>query len=214
LLNALTGAGVLAQDQLFATLDATTRRLDLPDGRAVTLTDTVGFINKLPHGLVEAFKSTLDEVREADLLLDVVDASHPNRDSQMGAVKVVLEEIQAASRPQLVVYNKADLLPTLERERLAQSPGAVVVAAAEREGLDTLLDRIATIAAQTDVPITVTIPYDRGELVRLAHEQGHILSEEHLAEGTRLTVVASEAVRGRLSEFLPPVERTPAEWEL
>ncbi|MBN2248289.1 MAG: GTPase HflX [Coriobacteriia bacterium] len=214
LLNALTGAGVLAQDQLFATLDATTRRLDLPDGRAVTLTDTVGFINKLPHGLVEAFKSTLDEVREADLLLHVVDASHPNRDSQMGAVKVVLEEIQAASRPQLVVYNKADLLPTLERERLAQSPGAVVVAAAEREGLDTLLDRIATIAAQTDVPITVTIPYDRGELVRLAHEQGHILSEEHLAEGTRLTVVASEAVRGRLSEFLPPVERTPAEWEL
>ncbi|MHB1135189.1 MAG: GTPase HflX [Coriobacteriia bacterium] len=213
LLNALTGAGVLAQDQLFATLDATTRRLELPDGRAVTLTDTVGFINKLPHGLVEAFKSTLDEVREADLLLHVVDASHPNHDAQMAAVKVVLEEIGAADRPQLVTYNKADLLPALERERLAQSPGAVVVAAAAHEGLDMLLERIATIAAQADVPITVTVPYDRGELVRLAHEQGHILAEEHLPEGTRLTVVASEAVRGRLSEFLPPVAHDPEDWE-
>ncbi|MHB1016300.1 MAG: GTPase HflX [Coriobacteriia bacterium] len=213
LLNALTGAGVLAQDQLFATLDATTRRLNLPDGRAVTLTDTVGFINKLPHGLVEAFKSTLDEVREADLLLHIVDSSHPNRDAQMGAVKVVLEEIGAADRPQLVVYNKADLLPALERERLAQNPGAVVVAAAAAEGLDSLLERIATIAAQADVPLTVTVPYDRGELVRLAHEQGHILSEEHLPEGTRLTVVASEAVRGRLAEFLPPVAQKSEDWE-
>lgn len=213
LLNALTGAGVLVQDQLFATLDATTRRLDLPDGRAVTLTDTVGFINKLPHGLVEAFKSTLDEVREADLLLHVVDSSHPNRDAQMGAVKVVLEEIGAADRPQLVAYNKADLLPALERERLAQAPGAVVVAAASHEGLDVLLERIATIAAQADIPLTVTVPYDRGELVQLAHEQGHILSEEHLPEGTRLTVVASEAVRGRLSEFLPSVARASEAWE-
>lgn len=213
LLNALTGAGVLAQDQLFATLDATTRRLELPDGRAVTLTDTVGFINKLPHGLVEAFRSTLDEVREADLLLHVVDASHANRDAQMGAVKVVLEEIGAADRPQLVVYNKADLIPTLERSRLEQSPGAVVVAAATDEGLGGLLDRIATIAAQTDIPITVTIPYDRGELVQLAHEQGHILAEEHLPEGTRLTVVASEAVRGRLSEFGPKSVRKPEDWE-
>lgn len=213
LLNALTDAGVLAQDQLFATLDATTRRLDLPDGRAVTLTDTVGFINKLPHGLVEAFKSTLDEVREADLLLHVVDGSHPNRDAQMGAVKVVLEEIGAAHRPQLVVYNKADLLPELERERLAQQPGGVVVAAAASEGLDGLLERIATIAAQSDMPLTVTVPYDRGELVQLAHEQAHILAEEHLPEGTRLTVVASEAVRGRLVEFLPQVSAEPEDWE-
>jgi len=213
LLNALTGAGVLAQDQLFATLDATTRRLELPDGRAVTVTDTVGFINKLPHGLVEAFRSTLDEVREADLLLHVVDASHVNRDAQMGAVKVVLEEIEAADRPQLVVYNKADLIPALERARLEQSPGAVVVAAATDEGLGGLLEKIATIAAQTDVPITVTVPYDRGELVQLAHEQGHILAEEHLPEGTRLTVVASEAVRGRLSEFGPESVRKPEDWE-
>lgn len=213
LLNALTGAGVLVQDQLFATLDATTRRLDLPDGRAVTLTDTVGFINKLPHGLIEAFKSTLDEVREADLLLHVVDASHANRDAQISAVNIVLEEIGAAGRPQLVVYNKADLLPASERERLTQMPDAVVIAAAEGTGLDALLERIATMAAQTDIPITVTVPYDRGELVRLAYEQGHILAEEHLPEGTRLTVVASEAVRGRLSEFLPSTKQEPEAWE-
>ncbi|MDY0340909.1 MAG: GTPase HflX [Coriobacteriia bacterium] len=204
LLNALTGAGVLTQDQLFATLDATTRRLALPDGRAVTLTDTVGFINKLPHGLIEAFKSTLDEVREADLLLHVVDASHPNRDSQIRAVNVVLDEIGAADRPQLIVYNKADLVPALDCSRLARDPGAAVVAAATGEGLDALLERIATIAAQADVPITVTIPYAHGELVQLAHEQGHILSEEHLPEGTRMTVVGPASVRGRLSEFLLP----------
>jgi GTPases len=131
----------------------------------------------------------------------------------MGAVKVVLDEIGAADRPQLVVYNKADLLPGLERERLAQQPGAVVVAAAVREGLDGLLERIATIAAQSDVPLTVTVPYDRGELVQLAHEQAHILTEEHLPEGTRLTVVASEAVRGRLAEFLPQVTPEPEDWE-
>jgi GTP-binding protein HflX len=213
LLNALTDAGVLAQDQLFATLDATTRRLDLPDGRTVTLTDTVGFINKLPHGLVEAFKSTLDEVREADLLLHVVDASHANRDAQMAAVKVVLQEIGASGRPQLVVYNKCDLLPAGERERLSSAPGAVVVSGATGMGLDALLERIATIAAQGDVPLTVTLPYDRGDLVRVAHEHGHILSEEHLPEGTRLTVVLTDEIRGRFSEYLPVHEPEPEDWE-
>ncbi len=213
LLNALTSAGVLAQDQLFATLDATTRRLDLPDGRVVTLTDTVGFINKLPHGLVEAFKSTLDEVREADLLLHVVDAAHQNWDAQMAAVKVVLDEIGASGRPQLVVYNKGDLLTDVDRDRLAQDPGSVVVAAATGMGTDALLQRIATIAGQSDVPVTVTIPYDRGDLVRLAHEQAHILGEEHLPQGTRLTVVAPDAVLGRLAEFLPHEEPRREDWE-
>jgi len=213
LLNALTDAGVLAQDQLFATLDATTRRLDLPDGRAVTLTDTVGFINKLPHGLVEAFKSTLDEVREADLLLHVVDASHPNRDAQMAAVKVVLDEIGAAGRPQLVVFNKCDLLPAGDRERLSDVPGSVAVSAAHGTGLDALLDRIATIAAQGDLPLTVTIPYDRGDLVRVAHEHGHILSEEHLPEGTRLTVVLTDEVRARFRDYLPADGPGPQDWK-
>ena len=200
LLNALTDAGVLVEDQLFATLDATTRRLELPDGRSVTLTDTVGFINKLPHGLVEAFKSTLDEVRDADLLLHVVDAAHPNADAQVAAVKVVLQEIGAAARPQLLVYNKTDLLDDADRQRL-DVPGAVLVAAATREGLDGLLARIAVLAARSDTPITVLVPYDRGELVQLAHEHAHIISEEHTAEGTLLSVVAPPSVASRLAPF-------------
>lgn len=204
LLNALTDADVLVQDQLFATLDATTRRLELADGRSVTLTDTVGFINKLPHGLVEAFKSTLDEVREADLLLHVVDGAHPNADAQITAVKVVLDEIGAAAKPQLLVYNKTDLLPAAERERLGALPGAVAVSAASGAGLDHLLERIATVAAHEDRTLTVLVPYDRGELVRLAHEQAHVLAEEHTEEGTRLTMAAAPAVASRFSEFVEP----------
>ncbi|MHB1323133.1 MAG: GTPase HflX [Coriobacteriia bacterium] len=206
LMNALTAAGVLVQDQLFATLDATTRRLDLPDGRAVTLTDTVGFINKLPHGLVEAFKSTLDEVREADLLLHVVDASHPNAGAQVAAVKVVLEEIGAADKPQLVAYNKADRLLEQDRARLAGMPGAVVISAETGTGLDSLKSRIAIVAAHTDRAWTVLIPYDRGELVQLAHERGHVLAEEHTENGTRLSFVAPDSVVSRFAEFIA-VER-------
>lgn len=206
LMNALTEAGVLVQDQLFATLDATTRRLELPDGRAITLTDTVGFINKLPHGLVEAFKSTLDEVREADLLLHVVDAAHPNAAAQIAAVKVVLQEIDASSKPQLIAYNKADRLPTEERRRLEEMPGAVVISAATGQGLDGLLGRVAAIASQGDRSATVLVPYDRGDLVQLAHERGHILSEEHTEAGTRLSLVAPEGVMARFAEFLE-VER-------
>jgi GTP-binding protein HflX len=162
---------------------------------------------------VEAFKSTLDEVREADLLLHVVDASHPNRDAQMAAVKVVLEEIDASGRPQLVVFNKSDLLPEGERERLSDLPGAVVVSGATGAGLGVLLERVATIAAQGDVPVTLTVPYDKGDLVQSAHEHGHILSEEHLPEGTRLTVVLTEEIRGRFAEYLPADDVEPEDWE-
>lgn len=201
LLNALTDAGVLVQDQLFATLDATTRRLSLPDGREVTLTDTVGFINKLPHGLVEAFKSTLDEVREADLLLHVVDASHPNAGAQIAAVNEVLQELGTSAKPQLIAYNKTDLLPSYESERLAGLPGAVAISAAAHLGLDTLLERIAVIAAQSGTAMTVLIPYGRGEMVRLAHDSAHVLSEEHTAEGTLMTLVSPPEIAGRFGEF-------------
>lgn len=201
LLNALTDAGVLVQDQLFATLDATTRRLDLPDGRAVTLTDTVGFINKLPHGLVEAFKSTLDEVREADLLLHVVDSSHPNAAAQIAAVKVVLGEIGASTKPQLMAYNKADLLGTAEREHLAALPDSVVIAAATGAGLDALLERLSVLAARGGRHLTVLVPYERGELVQLAHDAAHVLAEEHTADGTRITLVAPAEIAARFEPF-------------
>lgn len=202
LLNALTDAGVLVQDQLFATLDATTRRLSLPDGRDVTLTDTVGFINKLPHGLVEAFKSTLDEVREADLLLHVVDASHPNAGAQIAAVNEVLQELGTSGKPQLIAYNKTDLLLKSETERLAGLPGAVAISAGARIGLDALLTRIAVIAAQSGTAITVLIPYDRGEMVKLAHDSAHVLSEDHTPEGTLLTLVSPPEVAGRFRAFV------------
>ena len=189
LLNALTGAGVLQADMLFATLDSTTRRLFLPEGREVTLTDTVGFINKLPHGLVEAFKSTLDEVREADLLLHVTDAGAPQRDAQMQAVREVLHEIGAANTPSLIVFNKADTLPAEERSALEKRyPGAAFVSALREEGLDVLLGRISDEAARGSVTLTVLVPYTRGDLVTLAHERAQIVSERHTDDGTLLVL--------------------------
>ena len=144
LLNRLTEAGVLVEDMLFATLDSTTRRLELKDGREVTLTDTVGFINKLPHGLVEAFKSTLDEVTEADLLLQITDASHPQREAQMQAVREVLAEIGASSRPYVLVFNKADAIaedPTYYAIPI-EFPGALRVSALKGEGMHELRERL------------------------------------------------------------------------
>ena len=203
LLNRLTGAGVLTMDMLFATLDSTTRKLVLPEGREVTLTDTVGFINKLPHGLVEAFKSTLDEVREADLLLHVVDASHPEVKPHITAVREVLGELEASAKPQVMVFNKCDIadpdhLGVLRRH----NPDAVFVSGMTGEGIDDLLGRIAAEAARGDRRLEVLVPYTRGDLVQLAHESGQILSEEHTPEGTRLTVRLPAAIADRFTRSL------------
>jgi len=189
LLNALAGAGVLQADMLFATLDSTTRRLTLPEGREITLTDTVGFIHKLPHGLVEAFKSTLDEVREADLLLHVTDAGASQREAQMQAVREVLAEIGAATTPSLVVFNKSDTLPAEKRDALVRRyPHAAFVSGLLGEGLDALLTRIGEEAARGSVTMTLLVPYSRGDLVALAHERAQIMSERHTEDGTRLVL--------------------------
>ncbi len=202
LLNALTGSDALVQDKLFATLDATTRQLELPEGRIITLTDTVGFINKLPHSLVEAFKSTLDEVREADLLLHVIDTSHPMAKAQMAAVSEVLGELGAAKTPQMLVYNKVDLVEEGERAQLERlAPGAVFVSGARRLGLEDLLERVSIEAAQGDQTLDVLIPYTRGDLVRLAHEEAYIVSEEHTETGTHLIVRVPVAHASSFSEF-------------
>jgi len=188
LLNALTGANVLVADQLFATLDATTRTTDLPEGRKVTVTDTVGFINKLPHGLIEAFKSTLDETREADLLLHVVDASGEQSREQMDAVAVVLGEMEVADKPALTVYNKVDRLSEEDRLALAaKNPHAVLVSAATGEGLATLRERIAAEAARGSRTLTLTVP-DLGSarrnrlleeaIVEMAHRIARLAEEE------------------------------------
>jgi GTP-binding protein HflX len=201
-LNALTDADVLVADKLFATLDATTRTMELAEGRLVTVTDTVGFIHKLPHSLVEAFKSTLDEVREADLLVHVVDGSHPQAFDQIAAVQEVLGEIGAADRPALVVFNKADAMSDEARgQLLSRYPHAVVCSALTGEGLDTLRERVATEAARQALTLTILVPYDRGDLVALAHEQAQIISEEHTDTGTRLVVRASVQLAGRLEPY-------------
>jgi GTP-binding protein HflX len=202
LLNALTEADVLTEDQLFATLDSTTRRLVLPEGRVVTLTDTVGFINKLPHGLVEAFKSTLDEVRDADALLHVIDASHAQMHAQIAAVEEVLGEIGAAAKPQIRVYNKIDEVPesTLRRLR-SRHPSAAFTSALRGRGLDELRDRIAREAARQSTTMTLLVPYTRGELVRLAHEQAQVVREEHLGHGTRLVVRVPHGMESAFREF-------------
>lgn len=193
LLNALTNAEVLSYDQLFATLDSTTRKFVLPEGRETTITDTVGFIQKLPTTLVEAFKSTLDEIVGADLILHIIDASSHEREAQIKAVEEVLEQIRAEEVKRIEVFNKVDLLDAEERGVLSsRHPDAVCVSALEKEGLDDLVARIALVAAAQDPFIEVIIPYDKGDLVSLAHERGHIVSEVHESDGTHIGMQINE----------------------
>ena len=200
LLNRLSGAGVLVEDKLFSTLDPTTRRLDLPDGRSVTLTDTVGFIAKLPHDLVEAFKSTLEEVVRADLIVHMVDASTPDPGKEIRAVQEVLHEVGAGRVPQLLVLNKVDLLDAMARERLARRyPDALQLSAATGEGVPALLAAIAARLPHPEVRLTALVPYTRGNLVERAYREGEVLAIEHLPEGTRLTVRAPAALAHALA---------------
>jgi GTP-binding protein HflX len=202
LLNRLSGAGVLVEDKLFSTLDPTTRRLDLPGGRAATFTDTVGFIAKLPHDLVEAFKSTLEEVARADLIVHLVDVAQPDPAGQMAAVRSVLGEVGAAEVPELLVLNKADLLDEVTRARLARLfPGVPMISAATGEGIDDLLAAIAGRLPHPEVELTAVVPYDRGDLVDRAHREGEILAVDHLPEGTRLHLRAPAALASALGPY-------------
>jgi GTPase len=193
LLNALTGAGVLVEDALFATLDPTTRRTRTTDGRAYTLTDTVGFVRHLPHQLVEAFRSTLEEAAEADLLVHVVDASDAMPDEQIKAVRQVLVEIgeeRGGSMPhELLVVNKTDAAGDLQLARLRHLlPEAVFVSALAGDGLDKLRARIADELPRPEVDVELLVPYAEGSLVARVHTEGEVLSEEHTPDGTRMHV--------------------------
>jgi GTP-binding protein HflX len=185
LLNKLTKAEIYVADQLFATLDPTTRQLELPAGETLLLTDTVGFIQKLPTDLVAAFRATLEEIVEADLLIHVVDASHKNAESQRLTVLETLEEIGAADIPILTVYNKTDLLSSGEIKTLREiaEPDAVLISALTGEGLTELAEAIAVGTYLTFVPVTVKLPYAEGRLVSLMHEKGHVRNVEHLEDG-------------------------------
>ncbi len=205
LLNRLSGAGVLVEDKLFSTLDPTTRRLELPDGRAATLTDTVGFIAKLPHDLVEAFKSTLEEVARADLVVHLVDVSQPDPAGQVRAVRAVLEEVGAGQVPELLVLNKADLIDEVARQRLTrQFPGVPLVSAATGEGVGELLAAIAVRLPHPDVQLEVLLPFDRGDLLDRAYREGEVLSMQHTMDGTRLAVRAPAALVASLERYTTP----------
>lgn len=201
LINRLAEADVLSYDKLFATLDSTTRKLVLPEGREVTLTDTVGFIQKLPTTLVEAFKSTLDEIRGADLVLHVIDASSTEREMQMHAVEDTLQQINAQNIPRITVFNKIDLIDEAEAAALTRlHPGAVLVSAATGQGCDELIEAIARAATATEETMNVIVPFSRGDLVSLAHSKCTIIAEVFDENGTNLTV---RVPRDLISQFEP-----------
>ena len=200
LLNRLTGAGVLVENALFATLDPTVRRSQTPDGREFTFADTVGFVRHLPTQLVEAFRSTLEEVGDADLLLHVVDASHPDPEGQIRAVREVLGEIEGFDVPEIVVLNKADIATpeTIARLR-SQLDLTAVVSARTGEGIEELRELIAEHLPRPAVEVDVVVPYTRGDLVSRVHNTGEILAEEHLADGTRLHARVDAALAAELT---------------
>jgi GTP-binding protein HflX len=200
LLNHLTEAGVLVEDRLFATLDATTRRLDLPGGEPVLLSDTVGFIKKLPHGLVEAFKSTLAVAADADLLIHLVDASAPEPAAHIEAVQDVLTEIGADGVPQLLVFNKRDRAEAAADRLVARHPGSVAVSARTGDGTGALLQAIGDrLRARTEV-VELLIPYDRGDLLAAVHREGEVLSEAHTEGGIQVRARLDAAGQARLAE--------------
>ncbi|MBP2331000.1 GTP-binding protein HflX [Kibdelosporangium banguiense] len=206
LLNAITGAGVLVEDALFATLDATTRRTQTPDGRTYTLTDTVGFVRHLPHQLIEAFRSTLDEVADADLLVHVVDGSDENPEWQVNAVREVLAEITERNDtpmpPEILVVNKIDAADDLQLARLRHLlPGAVFVSAHKGLGMDQLRERLAEELPRPTLEVEVLVPYARGELVARVHREGEVLAERHTPDGTQLHARVNGDLAGALGQF-------------
>jgi GTPase len=187
LLNRITQAGVLVENALFATLDATVRKSVTADGRLYTLTDTVGFVRNLPHQLVEAFRSTLEEVADADVIVHVVDGSHPDPAGQLATVRNVIGEVGARDLPEIVVFNKSDLIDDGQRLVLrGLEPAAVFASARTGEGIDDILAAIARLIPDPSVELDLLIPYDRGDLISALHEKGRVLSTTYAETGTRV----------------------------
>ncbi|OHU45784.1 GTPase HflX [Mycobacteroides chelonae] len=206
LLNAITGAGVLVQDALFATLEPTTRRGTFDDGREFVITDTVGFVRHLPTQLVEAFRSTLEEVADADLLVHVVDGSDVAPLAQIEAVRAVISDVVAdhdsSAAPELLVINKIDAASDLALAQLRRAlPKALFVSAHTGDGIAKLREALAETAPRGDVPVDVVVPYERGDLVARIHTDGHVQSTEHLAAGTRVIARVPQALAASLLEL-------------
>jgi GTP-binding protein HflX len=202
LLNRLTNAGVLVEDRLFATLDPTTRRLALPGGEPVLLTDTVGFVRRLPHGLVESFKSTLEVATRADYLVHVVDGSGPDPDGQIAAVREVLREIGADSVPELLVFNKSDLDPDAVAEVVEWHPGSVGISARSGDGIGAFLQTLSDRLRSLSRVLELLVPYERGDVLASIHREGEVVSTTHEETGVRVRARLAEASAGRLAEFV------------
>lgn len=203
ILNRLTHAGVLVQNALFATLDPTVRRAETPDGIGFTLTDTVGFVRSLPTQLVEAFRSTLEEVADADVILHVVDVAHPDPEGQIAAVREVLAEVDARKIPEIIVLNKADAADPIVVQRLVQKePRSVLVSARTGQGIEELLELVSRSIPRPNVELELLIPYERGDLVSKLHQSdAEIVAQEHQETGTRLSVKVRKGLAAELEAF-------------
>jgi len=203
LLNRITKAGVLVENALFATLDPTVRKTETPDGRPYTLADTVGFVRQLPHQLVEAFRSTFEEVTMSDVIVHVVDGSHPDPAQQIKTVRDVMGEVDARNIPEIMVFNKCDLVDADQRLVLrGLEPHAVFVSAFTGEGIEELESLVAATIPDPDVEITAVIPYDHGELVSLLHEHAQILDTDYGESGTRIHARVSVEMSNRLEPYI------------
>ena len=200
LLNRLTDAGVLVEDRLFATLDPRTRRLELPGGEAVLVNDTVGFVRKLPHQLVEAFRSTLEIVKDSDLLVHVVDSTAPDPREQIDAVRAVLAEIGAADVPELLAFNKADTAPEIKR-LVDRHDGSVAISALAGTGIDELLVAVGDRLRALSKVVDLVVPYGRGDVLAAVHRAGEVLSEDHRPDATHLRARLDRATAERFAEF-------------
>lgn len=205
LLNRLTGASVLVADQLFATLDPTVRRLELPGGSPVTISDTVGFVSKLPHALVEAFRSTLEEVTMADVVLHVADASTPELAEQIDAVRRVLDEIGAGDIPEVLALNKVDRVPGSTRARLARRfPGSVAVSGLSGEGVDGLLDTVSGALPRPAHEVTLLVPWGREDVTARLYREAEVIGTESDQEGTIVRARVGERELAAVREFVRP----------
>ncbi|WP_200259159.1 GTPase HflX [Streptomyces sp. HSG2] len=205
LLNRLTGAGVLVENALFATLDTTVRRAETPSGRTHTIADTVGFVRHLPHHLVEAFRSTIEEVADADLVLHVVDGSHPEPEAQLASVREVLAEVGAGGIREVVVVNKADAAdPDVLFRLLEAEPGSIAVSARTGDGVEALRDLVDALLPHPEVEIEAMIPYTQGGLIARAHQEGEVLSAEHTEQGTLLKAKVGPELASVLRAYPQP----------
>jgi GTP-binding protein HflX len=192
----------LTEDRLFSTLDSTVRKYELPSGRSILLSDTVGFVRRLPHHLIEAFRSTLDQVKEADLLLHLVDASDPDPERQIDAVRTVLSEIEAGHLPEIIVINKADQADPATLKRLANlHPNAVVISALTGEGIHNLADVVGTTLDADRTVVRLEVPYARGDIVAAAHAEGEVVAEKHDDSGTIIDVRLPQSRIKAFAEF-------------